>query len=89
MSSTRKTGLELVAQAGQFGQIGVVKERLAQACLVIAELRLCDGRAVLTLCLVHLALAVICRWFRMRPKKGATHGSGNGARINAGKRTLP
>ena len=38
MRRTGKSGLELVTQAGQFGQVGVVEERLAKACLVIAEL---------------------------------------------------
>ncbi len=38
LSRTGKSGLELVTQAGQFGQVGVVEERLAQACLVIAKL---------------------------------------------------
>ena len=38
-----KAGLELVAQRGQFGQVGVVREGLAQAGLVVAKLRFRDS----------------------------------------------
>ena len=46
MSRGGKPGLELVTQAGQFGQIGVVQERLAQAGLVVAQLGLGDGEVL-------------------------------------------
>ena len=41
-----KPGLELVAQGGQFGQIGVVEEGLAQAGLVVAKLGFGDGEVL-------------------------------------------
>src|SRR5271166_311354 len=44
MSRTGKAPFELVPQAGQFGQVGVVVERLAEAFPVIAQLRLGYGK---------------------------------------------
>ena len=41
-----KASLEPVAQRGQFGQNGVVEEGLAEACLVVAKLGLCDGEVL-------------------------------------------
>ena len=38
-----KAGFELITQCGQFGQVGVVQEGLAQAGLVITKLRFCDS----------------------------------------------
>ena len=37
-----KAGLELVTQGGQFGQVSIVRKRLAQSGLIIAKLRLRD-----------------------------------------------
>ena len=41
-----KSGLELVTQAGQFGQVGVVQEGLAEPGLVVAKLGLGDGEVL-------------------------------------------
>ena len=38
-----KAGFELVAQVGEFSEIGVVQERDAEPCLVIPQLRLGNG----------------------------------------------
>ena len=46
LSRRRKASLELVTQAGQFGQIGVVEEGLAEAGLVVAQLGLGDGEVL-------------------------------------------
>ena len=46
MGRCGKPGLELVTQAGQFGQVGVVEEGLAQPGLVVAKLRLGDGEVL-------------------------------------------
>jgi hypothetical protein len=41
-----KAGLELVTQAGQFGQVGFVSEGLAEPCLIIAKLAFGDGEVL-------------------------------------------
>ena len=41
-----EAGLELVAQGGQLGQVGVVGEGLAEAGLVVAELAFGDGQVL-------------------------------------------
>ena len=45
-SRAGKAGLELVAQGGQLGQVGVVEEGLAEARLVVAKLGLRDGEVL-------------------------------------------
>jgi hypothetical protein len=47
LGGTGQPGLKFVAQRGQFGQVGIVLERLAQAGLVIAELRCRDPKVAL------------------------------------------
>lgn len=46
LSRCRKAGLELVAQASQFRQVGVVEERLAEARLIISQLGFGDGEVL-------------------------------------------
>ena len=45
-SRAGKAGLELVAQGGQLGQVGVVGEGLAETRLVVAKLGLRDGKVL-------------------------------------------
>ena len=47
LGRTGKAGLELVTQGGQFGQVGIVRKRLAQSGLIIAKLRLRDSEVSL------------------------------------------
>ena len=42
-----KASLELVTQGGQFGQVGIVRKRLAQSGLIVAKLRLGDSEVSL------------------------------------------
>ena len=42
-----KAGLELVTQGGQFGQVGIVRKRLAQSGLIVAKLRFGDSEVSL------------------------------------------
>ena len=42
-----KTGLELVTQIGQFGQVLFMRKRLAQTGLVVTKLRSCDSEVTL------------------------------------------
>ena len=46
MGRAGKAGLELVTQGGQFGQVGIVRERLAEPCLVVAKLGFGDGEVL-------------------------------------------
>lgn len=41
-----KPGLELVPQSGQLGQIGVVREGLTEAGLLVSQLRFRDGKVL-------------------------------------------
>jgi hypothetical protein len=43
LGRTGKASLELVPQGGQFGQVSIVRERLAQPGLIVAKLRLRDS----------------------------------------------
>jgi hypothetical protein len=47
LSRSGKPGLELVSQAGQFGQIQLMDEGHAEPGLVVTKLRLGDGEALL------------------------------------------
>ena len=47
LGRTGKAGLELVTQGGQFGQVSIVRERLAQSGLIVAKLRLRDSEVSL------------------------------------------
>ena len=40
LDRTGKPNIELVTQGGQFGQVSIVRKRLAQSGLVVSELRL-------------------------------------------------